>query len=52
VLEVKAFYLTMALSTFVGVALNVTPVDPIKALYGSAVLNGLRAPRAGPAPRS
>jgi Mn2+/Fe2+ NRAMP family transporter len=42
--DAKAFYLTIALSTLVGVALNFTTVDPIKALYWSAVLNGLLAP--------
>jgi Mn2+/Fe2+ NRAMP family transporter len=33
----------IALSTFIGLALNFTGIDPIKALYWSAVLNGLLA---------
>jgi NRAMP (natural resistance-associated macrophage protein)-like metal ion transporter len=41
--EAKAFYATIALATMGGVALNFTPVDPIKALYWSAVVNGVLA---------
>jgi hypothetical protein len=33
----------LALSVSLGVALNLTPVDPIKALYWSAVINGVLA---------
>jgi hypothetical protein len=35
------FYATIAFSTFAGVLLNVTHVDPIKALFLSAVVNGV-----------
>ena len=38
--EAKAFYGTIAAATLLGVALNFTPLDPIKALYAAAVLNG------------
>ena len=39
----KAFYATVAVATMIGAGLNVTPIDPIKALYWSAVLNGVVA---------
>lgn len=42
-MEAKAFYATIAIATMVGVGLNFTPIDPIKALYWSAVVNGLVA---------
>jgi NRAMP (natural resistance-associated macrophage protein)-like metal ion transporter len=35
------FYATIAISTFAGVLLNVMHVDPIKALFWSAVVNGV-----------
>ncbi|QFU17482.1 NRAMP family divalent metal transporter [Microvirga thermotolerans] len=41
--EAKAFYATVALATLVGMALTFTQIDPIKALYWSAVLNGIIA---------
>jgi NRAMP (natural resistance-associated macrophage protein)-like metal ion transporter len=41
--EAKAFYATIAVATLGGVALNFTALDPIKALYWSAVVNGLLA---------
>ena len=41
--EAKAFYATIALATMGGVALNFTSLDPIKALYWSAVVNGVLA---------
>lgn len=31
----------IAAATLIGVGLNFTPIDPVKALYWSAVLNGL-----------
>ncbi len=37
----KQFYGIIAASTLVGVALGFTPIDPIKALFWSAVLNGV-----------
>jgi len=41
--EAKAFYATIAAATGIGVALNFTTVDPIKALYWSAIVNGILA---------
>ena len=41
--EATAFYLVLALSALIGVALNFTPVNPISALYWSAVINGVLA---------
>ena len=41
--EAKAFYATIAVATLGGVALNFTSLDPVKALYWSAVVNGLLA---------
>jgi NRAMP (natural resistance-associated macrophage protein)-like metal ion transporter len=38
-----AFYGVLALSVALGVALNFTAIDPIKALYWSAVINGALA---------
>ncbi|QKC85555.1 Nramp family divalent metal transporter [Mesorhizobium sp. NZP2077] len=42
-LEAKAFYVTIAIATLLGACLNFTPVNPIKALYWSAVVNGVVA---------
>ncbi len=42
-LRAKAFYATIAIGMALGVALNFSPIDPIKALYWSAVLNGVVA---------
>ncbi len=39
----KAFYGVIAAATLIGVGLNFTSIDPVKALYWSAVLNGLAA---------
>ena len=41
--EAKAFYATIAVATMGGVALNFIGIDPIKALYWSAVVNGVLA---------
>jgi NRAMP (natural resistance-associated macrophage protein)-like metal ion transporter len=41
--EAKAFYAAIAAATLAGVALNFTSIDPVKALYWSAVVNGLLA---------
>jgi NRAMP (natural resistance-associated macrophage protein)-like metal ion transporter len=38
-----AFYSVLALSVALAVALNFAPIDPIKALYWSAVINGILA---------
>ncbi len=39
----RGFYLILGAATLLGVALNFTPVDPIKALFWSAVINGVSA---------
>jgi NRAMP (natural resistance-associated macrophage protein)-like metal ion transporter len=41
--KAKAFYATIAAATLIGVLINVSPVSPIKALYWSAVINGVAA---------
>ena len=41
--EARAFYATVALATVVGMVINFTEIDPIKALYWSAVINGVSA---------
>lgn len=42
-LEARAFYGTIACATLIGIGINFTPLDPIKALFWSAVLNGVIA---------
>ncbi|MGC5779460.1 NRAMP family divalent metal transporter [Methylobacterium sp. NFXW15] len=42
-LEARAFYGTGALATMTGMVISLGAVDPIKALYGSAVVNGVIA---------
>ena len=42
-LKAKAFYAAIAVSTAVGVGLNFTSLNPVKALYWSAVVNGVLA---------
>jgi NRAMP (natural resistance-associated macrophage protein)-like metal ion transporter len=37
----KRFYAIIAVATLIGAALCFTPIDPIKALYWSAVINGV-----------
>jgi Mn2+/Fe2+ NRAMP family transporter len=39
----KAFYATIAVATMVGAAINFSPINPIKALFWSAVINGVVA---------
>lgn len=39
----KAFYGAIAIATLLGVGLNFSPIDPIKALFWSAVINGVVA---------
>jgi NRAMP (natural resistance-associated macrophage protein)-like metal ion transporter len=39
-----AFYAVLTVSVLIGIGLNFTPLDPIKALYWSAVINGMLAP--------
>jgi len=41
--KAKGFYATLAVATMLGVALNFSPINPIKALYWSAVVNGIVA---------
>ena len=41
--EAKAFYGTVALATLIGIIINVVDIDPIKALFWSAVINGVAA---------
>jgi NRAMP (natural resistance-associated macrophage protein)-like metal ion transporter len=42
--EAPRFYGVIAASIVVGVAMNFLGIDPIRALYASAILNGLAAP--------
>ena len=42
-LDAKAFYVTIAISTLMGVGINFVGLDPIKALFWSAVINGVVA---------
>jgi Mn2+/Fe2+ NRAMP family transporter len=42
--QAVAFYTVLAISVAAGIGLNFTPLDPIKALYWSAVINGVLAP--------
>lgn len=39
----KAFYATIFAAILVGVGLNFTPIDPVRALFWSAVINGVVA---------
>jgi NRAMP (natural resistance-associated macrophage protein)-like metal ion transporter len=41
--EAVAFYAVLALSAAIGIALNFTSINPISALYWSAVINGVLA---------
>ncbi|WP_454725722.1 MULTISPECIES: NRAMP family divalent metal transporter [Cupriavidus] len=40
-MEAKRFYGIIAVSTLIGIGLGFTAIDPIKALYWSAVINGV-----------
>jgi Mn2+/Fe2+ NRAMP family transporter len=42
-MEAKAFYAVICIATIVGMIMNFTPIDPIRALYWSAVINGVVA---------
>src|ERR1700736_6554649 len=42
-MRAKAFYLSIATATFIGILINFSPINPIKALYWSAVINGVVA---------
>jgi Mn2+/Fe2+ NRAMP family transporter len=41
--QAKAFYGAIAAATILGAIMNFTPIDPIKALFWSAVVNGVAA---------
>ena len=41
--EAKQFYAVIVVATVVGTGLDFTPIDPMKALYWSAVINGMVA---------
>jgi NRAMP (natural resistance-associated macrophage protein)-like metal ion transporter len=41
--EAIAFYVVLGISGLLGIALDFAPLDPIKALYWSAVINGILA---------
>ncbi len=42
--QAKGFYIIIALSTLVGLVVNLTPIGPMTMLYYSAMLNGVLAP--------
>jgi NRAMP (natural resistance-associated macrophage protein)-like metal ion transporter len=42
-LEAKGFYAVIAISTLLGIGIDWSPLDPIKALFWSAVINGVVA---------
>jgi Mn2+/Fe2+ NRAMP family transporter len=42
-MEARAFYGTLTLATLIGTIINFLPVDPIRTLYWSAVINGVTA---------
>ncbi len=42
-LQARGFYAILAIATGLGVVLNFTPIDPIKALFWCAVINGVIA---------
>jgi NRAMP (natural resistance-associated macrophage protein)-like metal ion transporter len=42
-LEARGFYTILSIATLLGVALTFTPIDPIDALFWSAVINGVIA---------
>ncbi|HEV3012654.1 MAG TPA: divalent metal cation transporter [Actinomycetota bacterium] len=44
VLQARAFYLVIAISILIGVAMDFIGISPIRALYLAAILNGVAAP--------
>jgi NRAMP (natural resistance-associated macrophage protein)-like metal ion transporter len=42
-MKAKAFYAAIAVATTIGAAVNFSPINPIKALYWSAIINGVVA---------
>lgn len=43
-LQARGFYAILAVATLIGLGINFTPINPIKALFWSAVINGVAAP--------
>jgi Mn2+/Fe2+ NRAMP family transporter len=41
--EARAFYATLAISTLIGLGIAVAPIDAMKALIYSAIINGIAA---------
>jgi NRAMP (natural resistance-associated macrophage protein)-like metal ion transporter len=41
--EARAFYSTIAIATIIGASINFLPINPVKALYWAAVVNGVVA---------
>jgi NRAMP (natural resistance-associated macrophage protein)-like metal ion transporter len=41
--QARAFYATIAIATAIGVVMNYLPIDPMKTLFWSAVINGVAA---------
>src|SRR5262249_51739162 len=41
--EAAAFYISLVVATVIGIGLNFTAIDPIKALFWAAVINGVVA---------
>jgi Mn2+/Fe2+ NRAMP family transporter len=41
--DAKAFYATIVVGTLIGVGFNFVHIDPIKALFWTAVINGVAA---------
>jgi len=39
----KAFYGVIAVATLIGIAINISPIDPVRALFWAAVVNGVAA---------
>lgn len=42
--QAPGFYMTIILATLIGMAINFVKIDPMKALFGTAVINGVIAP--------
>jgi hypothetical protein len=42
--DARAFYVAIALATFAGLGMNFLAINPMRALYWTAVINGLLAP--------
>jgi NRAMP (natural resistance-associated macrophage protein)-like metal ion transporter len=40
-MEAKGFYFIITIATLIGVSIDFTPIDPIKALYWAAIINGV-----------